>query len=107
MTAGRQYAAIASALVLLFAAGGCTVGAKRLRADRFDYGAAIGDSLKAQTLTNIVKLRYSEWPTFLEVDQLATSYTLDQTASAKFLQRTWFLGDGSSATTTSWRWGAW
>jgi hypothetical protein len=69
------------------------MGAKMLKADRFDYGAAIGDSLKAQTLMNIVKLRYSEWPTFLEVNQLATSYTLDQTASAKFLQRTWFLGD--------------
>ena len=93
MTAGRRCTAIAAALVLLLAAGGCTVGAQRLRADRFDYGAAIGDSLKAQTLTNIVKLRYSEWPTFLEVDQLATSYTLDQTASAKVLQRTWVLGD--------------
>jgi hypothetical protein len=93
MTAGRRCAAIAAALVLFLSAGGCTVGAKRLRADRFDYGAAVGDSLKAQTLTNIVKLRYSEWPTFLEVDQLATSYTLDQSASAKFLQRTWFLGD--------------
>jgi hypothetical protein len=93
MTAGRQCAA-AVALVLLFSAGGCTgMGAKMLKADRFDYGAAIGDSLKSQTLTNIVKLRYSEWPTFLEINQLATSYTLDQTASAKFLQKTWFLGE--------------
>jgi hypothetical protein len=86
--------AVAGGLVLLLLTSGCTgMGAKMLRADRFDYGAAIGDSLKAQTLTNIVKLRYAEWPTFLEVNQLATSYTLDQTASAKFLQRTWFLGD--------------
>jgi hypothetical protein len=93
MTAGRRRTAIAAALVLFFSAGGCTIGAKRLKTDRFDYGAAIGDSLKAQTLTNIVKLRYAEWPTFLEVDQLATAYTLDQTASFKMLQRTWFLGD--------------
>jgi hypothetical protein len=69
------------------------MGAKQLRADRFDYGAAIGDSLKAQTLTNIVKLRYAEWPTFLEVNQLATSYSVDQSVSAKFSLRTWFLGD--------------
>jgi hypothetical protein len=80
-------------LTVLFA-GGCTgMGAKQLRADRFDYGAAIGDSLKAQTLTNIVKLRYAEWPTFLEVNQLATSYTVDKSVSAKFIQKTWFLGD--------------
>jgi len=75
-------------------AGGCTgVGPKRLRADRFDYGEAIGDSVQAQTLTNIVKLRYTEWPTFLEVDMLTASYTMDTTASAKLLQRTWFLGE--------------
>jgi hypothetical protein len=93
MTAGRRCAAIVAVLGLLFSAGGCSIGAKKLKADRFDYGAAIGESLQSQTLTNIVKLRYSEWPTFLEVNQLATSYTLDQTASLKFLQRTWFLGD--------------
>jgi hypothetical protein len=94
MTTDGRRSAIAATLVLLFAASGCTgMGAKQLRADRFDYGAAVGDSQKAQTLTNIVKLRYTEWPTFLEVNQLATSYTVDTTASAKFLQRTWFLGD--------------
>lgn len=56
--------------------------------DQFDYAAAIGDAKKQQILMNIVKLRYAEWPVFLEVHQVVAGYNWEQTGSAKiFLKR--------------------
>jgi len=43
--------------------------------DRFDYATAIADSAKAQALLNVVKLRYSDWPVFLEVQQVVAGYS--------------------------------
>jgi hypothetical protein len=51
--------------------------------DQFDYAAAIGDAKKQQILMNIVKLRYAEWPVFLEVHQIVAGYNWEQTGSAK------------------------
>jgi hypothetical protein len=43
--------------------------------DRFDYGQAIADSWKRQTLANIVRLRYGDAPTVLEVTSVINSYS--------------------------------
>jgi hypothetical protein len=49
--------------------------------DRSDYGSAIGDSSKEQTLLNIVKLRYAKMLIFLEVAQVIAGYQLQSAVS--------------------------
>ena len=57
---------------------------------QFDYAAAIGDAKKQQILMNIVKLRYAEWPVFLEIHQVVAGYNWEQTGSAKVSLRRMF-----------------
>jgi hypothetical protein len=52
--------------------------------DRIDYGSAIADSWKQQTLMNIVKLRYGDFPIFLEIAQVIAGYQLESTVGAGF-----------------------
>lgn len=55
-------------VVLLSACG--SVGPGSVPRDRSDYAAAIGDSWKQQTLLNIVRLRYGDYPIFMEIGQV-------------------------------------
>ena len=66
-------------LALVAAAGlaaGCTIGPHTVARDRFDYSGAIAESWKSQMLLNLVKIRYSDPPVFLEVGQIVSGYTL-------------------------------
>jgi len=65
---------LSGVVTLLFV--GCALGPNSLPKDRFDYNAAIADSWKTQTLLNIVKLRYGDAPTYLDVASVITSYEL-------------------------------
>ena len=66
--------AVAAATLL---AGGCThLGPRTVSVDRFDYGTAIADSWKQQTLLNIVKLRYMDLPVFMDVASVVSGYSL-------------------------------
>jgi hypothetical protein len=47
-----------------------------------DYGQVIADSWKRQTLLNVVRLRYSDAPVFLEVASIINSYSVGGKASA-------------------------
>jgi len=73
----RRWNAIAAALAGSLLAAGCThLGPRTVALDRFDYGAAIADSWKDQTLLNIVKLRYADMPVFLDVSSIVAGYSL-------------------------------
>jgi hypothetical protein len=63
--------------VVLSLATGCShLGPRSVAVDRFDYGSAIADSWKQQTLLNIVKLRYMDLPVFVDVSSLVSGYSM-------------------------------
>jgi hypothetical protein len=70
-----------SFLALLLPGLGCnTVGPKAVRGARVNYSSALSYSWNQQMLLNIVRLRYSEAPLFLEVGSLSTQYNLEMGA---------------------------
>ena len=75
----------AVAAALLSSVAACTsIGPTTVVRDRTDYGSAIGNSWKEQTLLNIVKLRYSDMPIFLEVAQVIAGYQLQSAIGGSF-----------------------
>jgi len=74
-----------AAAFLVGIAGACSsIGPDTVPRDRSDYAAAIGDSWKQQTLLNIVKLRYGDFPVFVEIAQVIAGYQLQTTVAAGF-----------------------
>lgn len=61
-----------------------SIGPGTVPRDRSDYSAAIGDSWKQQTLLNIVKLRYGDFPVFMEIAQVIAGYQFQASAGAGF-----------------------
>jgi hypothetical protein len=68
---------IATLGALLIFVGCASNGPSRLTADRFDYTTAVADSFKEQNLMNLVRLRYADWPVFLNVQQIVAGYNFD------------------------------
>lgn len=80
----RMPAGVLAALAAA-ATGACgTIGPGTVPRDRSDYAAAIGDSWKQQTLLNIVRLRYGDYPMFMEIGQVIAGYQVQTTAGASF-----------------------
>jgi len=59
-----------------------TIGPKSLPRDRAAYSAGLSDSWKEQMLLNIVKIRYIDPPTFVDISSITTGYSLTQGANA-------------------------
>ena len=77
---GARSAAVAGLAAVL---AGCThIGPATIPRDRFDFNTALSDSWKEQTLLNIIRLRYSDAPVFLEVSQIISGYSLETTVQA-------------------------
>jgi hypothetical protein len=81
----------------LFMVGCATVGPGSVPRDRFEYNTAVSDSWKAQTLLNIVKLRYGDMPLFMEVASIVSGYTVERTVD---LEGTVFDSGSVPATAT-------
>ncbi|MBI3044681.1 MAG: hypothetical protein HYY78_17825 [Betaproteobacteria bacterium] len=66
-----------TAATLALAVAGCqSIGPGTIPRDRLDYAGAIADSWKEQTLLNIIRLRYFDTPTFMDVASVISSYQL-------------------------------
>jgi len=62
---------------LLFLETACLhpkIGPQSLPRDRAAYSIGLADSWKEQTLLNIVKLRYIDAPTFVDISSITTGY---------------------------------
>ncbi len=69
--------------LLLPALFGCSsLGPAVIPRDRLDYLSSVAESWKAQTLLNVVRLRYGDAPSFLEVSSLVSSYAVQGQISA-------------------------
>jgi hypothetical protein len=75
---------LAAAILSLSATACASIGPATVPHDRIDYGSAIGNSWKQQTLLNLVKLRYGDMPIFIEVAQVIAGYQLQGALSTSF-----------------------
>jgi hypothetical protein len=68
-----QWKMFPTIIVIFTGLSGCaSIGPPTVARDRFDYITAISDSWRAQTLLNMVKLRYGDAPVFLDVASVIT-----------------------------------
>ena len=72
----------ASLLVVLVLTGCNAVGPKALQSARVDYNEAIAQTWNQQLLLNLVRLKYRDTLIFLEIDSVATQYSLSYGGSA-------------------------
>ncbi len=68
-------------IAVLFTGCSRTLGPRTIVRDRAEYSQSLSDSWKNETLLNIVKLRYADPPTFVDVGSIVASYSLVQTAN--------------------------
>jgi hypothetical protein len=69
-------------LVLLTAVGCTSVGPVMMPRDRVDYITAVAESWKEQTLLNVVRMRYGDAPTFVDVSSVVSAYAFQGQLSA-------------------------
>ena len=99
MTRRRALIGRLGAALLVLAVGGCaSLGPATVPHDRANYIAAVGESWKEQTLMNVVRLRYGDAPSFVDVSSVISSYTFQGqlSASGQFNSETTAMLGGSA-----------
>ena len=97
MAAGKTYRAAITLCFIMILTACAGIGPHTVARDRFDYTSAISDSWKAQMLVNMVKLRYGDTPTFLDVTSVINQYSVE---SQLDLRLTWAHPVTSALTNT-------
>ena len=86
------------AVALLQLAGCASIGPPSVDRDRFDYVVAISESVKRQTLLNLVKTRYMDMPVYMDVASVISQYALESQLGYEFApsfsDNTLLLGQG-------------
>jgi hypothetical protein len=75
----RRLALMAPVLCIV---GCASIGPAAIVRDRADYLSSVADSWKEQTLLNVVRLRYGDTPSFLDVSSVVSSYGIQGQLSA-------------------------
>jgi len=63
-------------LLLLTMIGCASIGPAVIPRDRTDYLSSIADSWKEQILLNVVRIRYGDAPSFLDVSSVISNYAV-------------------------------
>jgi hypothetical protein len=79
---GAVYRTSISALMIVLIGGCASIGPTSVPRDRISYIDGVSESWKEQTLLNIVRLRYGDAPTFLDVSSVISGYTIEGQVSA-------------------------
>jgi len=74
---------IALGLLIVSTASGCSFGARMLESSVGPYNEAVTRVGEEQLLVNLVRLRYNDNPTRLDVASIAAQYELDASAEAR------------------------
>ncbi len=80
-----------------FFIGCASLGHKTIPVDQFNFNTAINEASSEQLLLNMIRLRYSEQPSFLKVSSVINQYTLSGSANASAGLFTGVAGNGGSA----------
>jgi hypothetical protein len=73
----RRLAPVLLLMLTLTGSGCATLGARTLPEVQSTYAESLAQTLDAQVLTNLVRLRYRDTPSFLDVASLTTQQTLN------------------------------
>jgi hypothetical protein len=73
---------LATAVILPVLAGCASIGPAVIPRDRSDYLSSVGESWKQQTLLNVVRIRYGDVPSFLDISSVVSSYIVQGQVSA-------------------------
>ena len=90
--------------LFLFCSACSSMGPQTIPNDQFNYNNAIANASREQMLSNLVRIRYAETPTFLRVSSVISQYTRGASASVGVGANTSASGDDTASASGRARW---